>query len=93
VADTFFGGKSKCHWRRAIRTASNEQNWKKKFKKFINFCMKNCRLIVRGISELVNIDRETLWKILTEDLDMRKVCAEMVPNELTKEQKNKGVCR
>jgi hypothetical protein len=22
----------------------------------------------------VNIDRETVWKILTEDLDMRKVC-------------------
>jgi len=34
----------------------------------------------------VNIDRETVRKILTEDLDMRKVCAEMVPNELTEEK-------
>ena len=31
----------------------------------------------------MNIDRETVRKILTEDLDMRKVCATMVPKELT----------
>jgi len=35
----------------------------------------------------VNIDRETVRKILPEDLDMRKVYAEMVPEELTEEQK------
>jgi hypothetical protein len=35
----------------------------------------------------VNINRETVRKILTEDLDMRKVCAKMAPNELTEEQK------
>jgi len=35
----------------------------------------------------VNIDRETVGKILTEDLDMRKVCAKMVPKELTEGQK------
>jgi len=34
----------------------------------------------------VNIDRETIRKILTEDLDIRKVCAKMVPKELTEEQ-------
>jgi hypothetical protein len=39
----------------------------------------------------MNIDRETVGKILTEDLHMRKVCAKMVPKELTEEQKNKGV--
>jgi len=27
----------------------------------------------------VNIDRETFRKILTEDLDMRKVCAKTAP--------------
>jgi hypothetical protein len=37
----------------------------------------------------VNIDRETVRKILTEDFDMRKVCAKMVPKELTEEQKQK----
>jgi predicted HTH transcriptional regulator len=34
----------------------------------------NRRLTVRSTAEQVNIDRETVRKILTEDLDMRKVC-------------------
>jgi len=33
----------------------------------------NRRLTVRCIAEQVNIDRETVWKILTENLDMRTV--------------------
>ena len=51
----------------------------------------NCRLTVRSIVQQVNIDRETDGKILTEDLDMRKVCAKMVPKELTEEQKQRRV--
>jgi len=51
----------------------------------------NCRLTLRSISEQVNINRETVRKILTEDLDMRKVCAKMVPKELTEEQKQRRV--
>ena len=51
----------------------------------------NRRMTVRGIAEHVNIDRETVRKILTEDLDMRKVCAKMVPKELTEEQKQRRV--
>jgi len=47
---------------------------------------KNRRLAVRSIVEQVYIDRETVRKILAEDLDMRKVCAKMVPKELTEEQ-------
>jgi len=43
----------------------------------------NCRLYVRSIAEQLNIDRETVRKILTEDLDMRKECAKMVLKELT----------
>jgi len=39
----------------------------------------------------VNIDRETVRKILAEDLDMRKVCAKMVSKELTEEQKQRRV--
>jgi len=39
----------------------------------------------------VNIDRETVRKILTEDLDMKKGCAKMVPKELTEEQKQRRV--
>jgi len=49
----------------------------------------NRRLIVRSIAEQVKIDRETVWKILTEDLDMSKVCAKMVPKNLTEEQKQR----
>jgi len=39
----------------------------------------------------MNIDREAVRKILTENLDMRKVCAIMVPKELTEEQKQRRV--
>jgi len=48
-------------------------------------------LTVRSIAEQVNIDRETVRKILTEDLHMRKVCAKMVPKELAKERKQRRV--
>jgi len=51
----------------------------------------NRRLTVRSIAEQVNIDRETVRKILTEDLDMRKVCARMVPKQLTEKQKLRRV--
>ena len=43
-------------------------------------------LTVRSIADQANIDRETVRKNLTEDLDMRKVCAKMVPKELTEEE-------
>ena len=46
----------------------------------------NRRLTVRSIAEQVNIDSETVRKILTEE-----VCAKVVPKELTKEQKQRRV--
>jgi len=49
------------------------------------------RLTVRSIAEQVNIVRETVRKILTEDLDMRKVRAKMVPKELAEQQKQRKV--
>ena len=51
----------------------------------------NRRMTVRSIAEQVNINRETVSRILTEHVDMRKVCAKMVPKELTKEQKQRRV--
>jgi len=51
----------------------------------------NSRLTVRSIAEQVNIYRETVREILTGDLDMRKVCAKMVPKELTEERKQRRV--
>ena len=59
--------------------------------KVLQILRENRRLLVRSIAEQVNIDRETVRKILIEDLDMRKVCANMVPNELTEEQKQRRV--
>jgi len=49
------------------------------------------QLTDRSRVEHVNIDRETVRKILTEDLDMRKVSAKIVPKELTEEQKQRRV--
>ena len=45
------------------------------------------RLTLRMISSELNLNRFTVHQILTQDLDMRKVCAKMVPKKLTTEQK------
>jgi len=44
----------------------------------------NRRLTVRSIAEQVNIERKTVRKILTEDLDMRKVCKKWSQRSSTK---------
>ena len=45
------------------------------------------------IRSKLNLNRFTVHQILTQDLDMRKVCAKMVPKNLTTEQKaNRGIC-
>ena len=51
------------------------------------------RMTLRMISEL-NLNRFTVHKTLTQDLDMRKVCAKMIPKNLTTEQKanRRDVC-
>jgi cytochrome c-type biogenesis protein CcmH/NrfF len=45
----------------------------------------NHQLTVKSRAEQAHINRETVRKLLTEDLDMRKVRAKTVPKELTKE--------
>ena len=52
------------------------------------------RLMLRMISSELNLNRFTVHQTLTQDLDMRKVCAKMVPKNLTTEQKanRKDVC-
>ena len=47
----------------------------------------DCRLTLRMISSELNLNRFTVHQILTQDLDMRKVCAKMVPKNLMTEQK------
>ena len=52
------------------------------------------RFTLRMISSELRLNRFTVHKILTQDFDMRKVCAKMVPKNLTTEQKanRRGVC-
>ena len=45
------------------------------------------RLTLRVISSELNLIRFTVHQFLTQDLDMTKVCAKMVPKNLTTEQK------
>ena len=67
-------------------TSRTEEN----IAKVCQIVRENRQLTVRSIAEEVNIDRETVRKILTEILDMRKVCAKMVPKELTEEQEQRS---
>ena len=52
------------------------------------------RLTLRMISSDLNLNRFTAHQILTQDLNMRKVCAKMVPKNSTTEQKanRRDVC-
>ena len=47
---------------------------------------KDRRLGVRAVAEEVNLDRESVQRILRDKLNMRKVCAKMVPKVLSDEQ-------
>jgi len=58
-----------------------------------NICQtvrENRQLPFRNIAQQGNIDEETVMKILTEDFDMRKVCAKWSQKELTDEQKERS---
>jgi len=52
------------------------------------------RLTLRMIRTELNLNRFTVHQILSQDLDMRKVCAKMVSKNLTTEQKvnRRDVC-
>ena len=45
------------------------------------------RLTVRMIASELSICKETVWRIITEDLGMRKICAKIVPKLLSDDQK------
>ena len=49
------------------------------------------RLTVRIIAQELDINRDCVWRILTEELGMRKICAKMVPRMLTEDQKERRV--
>ena len=43
------------------------------------------------IAEELSINEDTVWSIITENLEMRKVCAKMVPKLLFEDQKQQRV--
>ena len=49
------------------------------------------RLTVRMIADELNMNSERVWRIITEDLGMSKVCAKMVPRLLNDGQKKNRV--
>lgn len=53
------------------------------------------RLTIRMIADELSIGKDSVWKIITEELGKRKVCAKMVPKLLSEEQKQQRVqvCR
>ena len=59
--------KERSGWPATSRTEEN-------IAKVCQIVRENRRLTVRSIAEQVNIDGETVRKILTDDLDMKKVC-------------------
>ena len=49
------------------------------------------RLMVRMIAEELSINKDTVWSIITENLEMRKVCAKIVPKLLSEDKKQQRV--
>ena len=47
------------------------------------------RLTVRMIASQLDLKKDSVWKIITEDLGMWKVCAKMVPRLLNDDQKER----
>ena len=45
------------------------------------------RLTVRLISDELGLNRNSVWQVITEDLGIRKFCANMVPKLLNDDQK------
>ena len=47
--------------------------------------------MVRMIAEELSINKDTVWSIITGNLEMRKVCAKMVPKLLSEDQKQQRI--
>ena len=67
------------------RTAVTDDN----IEKVRDVVRKDGRVGVRAVAEEVNLDRESVRQILREKLNMRKVCAKMVPKLLSDGQKER----
>ena len=50
--------------------------------------LQNCQLSLRMLADEVNIGKDTVRRIVVEDLRKRKICSRFVPHSLTPEQKD-----
>ena len=50
------------------------------------------RFTVRMIAEERSINKDTVWSIIAENLEMCKVCAKMVPKLLSEDQNQQSHC-
>lgn len=80
MGKTFFWGQRKLTDDERLGRPSMSWTDEKNLDKVCQIVCGNRWLTVRSIAGQVNIYREKVRKILTEDLDMRKMCAKMVPN-------------
>jgi hypothetical protein len=64
-------------------TSKTEEN----VQKICETVSKDRRLSIRMMAEMVNMDKETSRQILHNQLNMRTVCAKIVPKNLTQEQR------
>jgi len=63
--------------------------------KISQLLLQNCHLSLRMLADEVNLGKDTVRKIVVEDLRKQKVCSRFVPHFLTPEQKDQrnAACR
>ena len=78
-------------WKMILRVEGQQQAEQTKM---LSMCKKKVhsdrRLTVRMIADELSMNSERVWRIITEDLGMRKICAKMVPRLLNDGQKGKS---
>jgi len=65
------------------------------FEKISQLLLQNRHLSLRMLADEVNIGKDTVRKIVVEDLRKRKICSRFAPHSLTPEQKDRRIaaCR
>ena len=58
-------------------------------KKISQLLLQNRYLSLRMLADEVNIDKDTVRRIVVEDLRKRKICSRFVPHSLTPEKKTR----
>jgi hypothetical protein len=75
-----------CRWAAQRMTISNTDRWNTaRVRELIQY---DWRLRARMIADEVNMNWETVRLIPTKELEMRKICAQMVPRNLTEQQRD-----